>query len=45
MKVTKEDILMRVQEHYDYLVAAGYEVMVTILQGSQNYGLDEYSKE
>lgn len=45
MKITRADILMRVQEHYDYLVAAGYEVMVTILQGSQNYGLDEYSEE
>ena len=35
----------RVQEHYDYLIAAGYEVVAVILQGSQNYNLDEYSKD
>ena len=38
-------ISARVQEHYDYLVAAGYDVVFTALQGSQNYGLDEYSDD
>ena len=38
-------ISARVKEHYDYLVAAGYDVVFTALQGSQNYGLDEYSQE
>lgn len=41
----KEKILSRVKEHYDYLVSKGYEVVFTALQGSQNYGLDEYSEE
>ena len=42
----KEEIIMkRVQEHYDYLQSLGYEVVCTCLQGSQNYGLDEYSEE
>ena len=41
----KDKIMKRVQEHYDYLVAAGYDVVFTALQGSQNYGLDEYSDE
>lgn len=40
-----ERILNRVQEHYNYLVASGYEVVFTALQGSQNYGLDEYTQE
>ena len=39
------DIFTRVKEHYDYLIAAGYDVVFTALQGSQNYGLDEYSEE
>ncbi len=38
-------ILQRVQEHYEYLQSKGYEVVCTCLQGSQNYGLDEYSVE
>lgn len=38
-------ISARVKEHYDYLIAAGYEVVFTALQGSQNYGLDEYSDD
>ena len=38
-------ISARVKEHYDYLVAAGYDVVFTALQGSQNYGLDEYSND
>ena len=41
----KDKIMKRVQEHYDHLVAAGYDVVFTALQGSQNYGLDEYSDE
>lgn len=38
-------IMSKVQEHYDYLVVAGYDVVCTCLQGSQNYGLDEYSED
>ena len=38
-------IMKRVQEHYDYLQSLGYEVVCVCLQGSQNYGLDEYSDE
>ena len=41
----KAIISARVKEHFDYLVAAGYDVVFTALQGSQNYGLDEYSQE
>lgn len=41
----EERIMKRVQEHYDYLQSLGYEVVCTCLQGSQNYGLDEYSEE
>lgn len=44
-KDRKAAISARVKEHYDYLIAAGYEVVFTALQGSQNYGLDEYSDE
>ena len=40
----KEKIMNRLQEHYDFLVAKGYEVVCLMLQGSQNYGLDEYSE-
>ena len=36
-------MLEKVKEHYDYLRGRGYEVVFTALQGSQNYGLDEYS--
>ena len=39
----KTIISARVKEHYNYLIAAGYDVVFTALQGSQNYGLDEYS--
>lgn len=35
----------RVQEHYDYAVAQGYEVVCCMLQGSQNYKLDVYTDE
>ena len=38
-------MLEKVKEHYDYLCGHGYEVVFTALQGSQNYGLDEYSDE
>lgn len=41
----EEKIMKRVQEHYDYLQSLGYEVVCVCLQGSQNYGLDEYSDE
>ena len=41
----EERIMKRVQEHYDYLQSLGYEVICVCLQGSQNYGLDEYSDE
>ena len=43
--MNKEDILARVKEHYDYLIAANYDVVFTALQGSQNYELDEYTSE
>ena len=33
------------KKHYDYLQSLGYEVVCVCLQGSQNYGLDEYSDE
>lgn len=38
-------IMERVEEHFKYLESLGYEVVCTCLQGSQNYGLDEYSDE
>lgn len=41
----KERIMNRVQEHYDYLVNKGYEVVFIALQGSQNYGLDVYNED
>lgn len=40
----EEMISTRVKEHYDYLTSKGYEVVCTMLQGSQNYGLDEYTE-
>lgn len=43
--MNNEEIKARVKEHYDYLVSLGYEVLFTALQGSQNYGLDEYTDE
>lgn len=43
--MTNEMILKRVQEHYEYLTSLGYDVVCTCLQGSQNYGLDEYTEE
>lgn len=41
----KEKIMKRLQEHYNYLISLGYEVVCLCLQGSQNYNLDEYSEE
>lgn len=35
---TKEEVQKRVQEHYDWAVSAGYEVVGVFLQGSWNYG-------
>jgi hypothetical protein len=43
--MNKEKIMARVEEHYKYLESLGYEVVCTCLQGSQNYGLDEYSED
>ena len=45
MKIVEQPFPARVQEHYNYLAAAGYDVVFTALQGSQNYGLDEYSDD
>ena len=41
----RKEIMARVEEHYKYLEFLGYEVVCTCLQGSQNYGLDEYSED
>lgn len=41
----EERIMKRVQEHYDYLVDKGYEIVFLALQGSQNYGLDVYDDD
>lgn len=38
-------IMKRVQEHYDYLLKKGYEIVFLALQGSQNYGLDVYDED
>lgn len=35
----------RLEEHYKELKDKGYEVVAIMLQGSQNYGLQEYSKD
>lgn len=43
--MNKKEIMARVEEHYKYLESLGYEVVCTCLQGSQNYGLDEYSED
>ena len=43
--MNREKIMTRVEEHFKYLESLGYEVVCTCLQGSQNYGLDEYSEE
>lgn len=41
----EERIMKRLQEHYDYLLSQGHEVVAVFLQGSQNYNLDLYTKE
>lgn len=45
VNMNKYDIMKRVEEHYKYLESLGYEVVCTCLQGSQNYGLDEYTED
>lgn len=35
----------RVMEHYKFLESKGYEIVCVMLQGSQNYELDEYTPE
>lgn len=45
VNMNKYDIMKRVEEHYRYLESLGYEVVCTCLQGSQNYGLDEYTED
>lgn len=45
MEARKEMIMRRLQEHYDYLISHGYNVIGLFLQGSQNYELDIYSEE
>ena len=42
---TSEAIMERVNEHRRILERKGYEVAFIALQGSQNYGLDEYSED
>ena len=37
---TREDLQKRVQEHYDWAVSRGYEVVGVFLQGSWNYSFD-----
>lgn len=41
----EEKIMTRLQEHYDYLIGQGHEVVAIFLQGSQNYDLDLYTEE
>ena len=36
----KEKVMKRLQEHYDYLVNQGHEVVFLAHQGSYNYNLD-----
>ena len=38
-------IYKRILEHYNYLIEHGFEVVCIMLQGSQNYNLDEYLDE
>lgn len=38
-------IMKKLTEHYAYLEAKDYEIVCLMLQGSQNYGLDEYTDE
>lgn len=41
----EEKIMARLQEHYNYLIEKGHEVVALMLQGSQNYDLDIYTEE
>lgn len=41
----EKQIMNRLYEHYNYLINKGYKVVCLMLQGSQNYNLDEYSNE
>lgn len=41
----KEKIMARLQQHYDYLIQQGHEVVALMLQGSQNYDLDIYTED
>lgn len=41
----EEKIMARLQEHYNYLIKKGHEVVALMLQGSQNYDLDIYTEE
>lgn len=41
----EEKIMKRLQEHYNYLQAKGFEIVFLALQGSQNYGLDIYEDD
>jgi len=45
MNDRKTYIMKRLTEHYEYSQKKGYTVVCLMLQGSQNYGLDEYSDE
>lgn len=36
----KEKVMKRLQEHYDYLIEQGHEVVFLVHQGSYNYNLD-----
>jgi hypothetical protein len=43
--MNRDKIIARLQQHYDFLVNQGHEVVGVFLQGSQNYGLDLYTSE
>ena len=38
-------IIKRLNEHYNYLLSKGYEIVFLALQGSQNYRLDIYDED
>ena len=38
--MTEQEIFNRVKEHHEEAKSLGYNVVATILQGSQNYGLE-----
>lgn len=41
----EERIMKRLQEHYDYIEAKGFNIVFLALQGSQNYRLDIYNDD